>query len=319
MWLEYENEFKAKQDLSNNVDSLKDLILATNGLPPKMDKETNKLRRQYWKILLKVENEEGDIFREGNDFGSMYAAIEEIVRGDNEIGIDRNEEREFFKRFLRGEVARTLGINVNQNDTIDKHPEALRLLKIMQVYFYSKGIRSENAFLNNSHQNYVILCAPFALIELPESEALSCFQNFLLTVPNLVNDQKNCIGEIVKIINKFDPFLYTHFIKIKPEILLALLGKYTSTFSLSRERIEDANLPHWENALQLFDCILASDFTFSLAAVVSQLVLIRNELKAASENEIVPESLIKLPALNGTAVIYLTHHSWYTIDTDGLF
>jgi len=310
IWLEHERMFNDKQDPNSDITSL---ILEANGLPPIMDKKTNELRRQYWKILLKVEPEV-DVFPE-DGFADMYAKVEEILRSDNKD----DEEREFFKKFLSDEIARTLGINVNQNDPIENHPEALRFLKVMQVYFYSKGIKSANAFNINSHQNYMVLCAPFALIELPENEAFACIRNFLITVPNVVNDQKHCIGEIVKLINKFDPFLYTHFIKINPDILLVLLGKYISTFSLSRERIDDVNLPHWENALQLFDCILATDFTFSIAAIVSQLVLIRNELKAASENEKVSENLIKLPALNGTAVIYLTKHYWSIIDTDGLF
>jgi len=235
-----------------------------------------------------------------DSYNNSQLQISDILKAPEN---SQSKEFEFFGSFLPKEVERSIGGNFKP-DVIQ------RCVKIMQAYHFTHSIKTAEVFRTFGNQSNIVLSIPFALVMENEALALRCFEQFCnFYVPKEYEGEVYIKDKVLKMLHKVDSDLHSHFGKVNKEIHANFI-KYVRSFSMSHNRIKDEKLPHWEQAIQLFDYILAGAKCYSSNEInvfgfVAQLVLIRDELL---NNWPQSSSLLnQLPALNASAINFLIY------------
>jgi len=289
---------KYKENIYSEIDTDLNVFLAY-GLPASIDPKMNALRARIWQKQLGIEFDPDNFFAQDiiDSYNNSQLQIAEILEAPENL---QGKEFEFFGSFLLKEVERSVGGNFKP-DVIQ------RCVKIIRAYHFTHNIKTAEVFRSFGNQSNIVLSIPFALVMENEALALRCFEQFCnFYVPKEYLGEDYIKDKVLKMLHRVDPDLHIHLSKNKD--MHANFIKYVRSFSMSHNRIKDDKLPHWEQAVQFFDYILAgakcpTSNEINVFGFAAQLVLIRDELMYNS-----PQSnslLNQLPALDASAINFL--------------
>lgn len=260
----------ATGDESTPIERLRQEILA-DGIPAEEQHDGGSSSRSIaWKVLLGVLELETESYLHYVSLGA--SAVHDKIADD---------------------TFRTLATDAGFQNVVSED----MLMRLLDAFVWRSGADSNDLDFTYV-QGMNVLAAPFLYVMPSEVEAFACFAAFIeKNCPLYVQPTLEGVHRGLKLVDKcleeLEPDLYKH---------LSSKGLSAELYAFAPIMTFSAGTPPLQEALRLWDFLLADGVHLNILCIVAQLHLIRAELQAESS----PMKLLRsFPPLNASATIAL--------------